>query len=135
VKDADGGSTVLECTVLLLCSGQAQHPRPAHEWAGYSYEARLRGLRLFLQNYALHSPDPHLARFSDMLCLLQVRFSSNISRTDDDGRQTMGVRDRYGNDIYLTEERWQHIIEPMNHPEMADYEKELEETIRRGQRK
>jgi uncharacterized protein YuzE len=24
------------------------------------------------------------------------------------------VRDRYGNDIYLTDERWEHITEPMN---------------------
>jgi len=22
------------------------------------------------------------------------------------------VRDRYGNDIYLTDERWEHIIDP-----------------------
>lgn len=45
------------------------------------------------------------------------------------------VHDRYGNAIYLTEERWEHITEPINHPEMADYEEELKETIRRGQRK
>lgn len=31
------------------------------------------------------------------------------------------VRDRYGNDIYLTHERWKHIIEPINHPDMSDY--------------
>jgi hypothetical protein len=23
------------------------------------------------------------------------------------------VRDRYGNDIYLTHERWEHIVEPI----------------------
>lgn len=45
------------------------------------------------------------------------------------------VRDRYGNEIYLSEERWDHITDPINHPEMADDEKELEDTIRRGQRK
>ena len=45
------------------------------------------------------------------------------------------VSDRYGNTIYLTEERWRHIIEPFNHPEMADNEEELEQTIRLGQRK
>lgn len=28
------------------------------------------------------------------------------------------VRDRYGNDIYLTQERWGHIVQPLNHPEM-----------------
>ncbi len=28
------------------------------------------------------------------------------------------VRDRYGNSIYLTNERWKHIIDPVNHPEM-----------------
>ncbi len=44
------------------------------------------------------------------------------------------VRDRYGNDIYLTEERWEHIIDPDNHPEMAGCEAQLEETIRQGDR-
>jgi len=31
------------------------------------------------------------------------------------------VRDRYGYEIYLTEERWEHIIDPENHPEMEAY--------------
>ena len=39
------------------------------------------------------------------------------------------VYDRFGNAIYLTEERWEHITEPINHPEMAEYEEELKETI------
>jgi hypothetical protein len=30
------------------------------------------------------------------------------------------VQDKYGNSIYLTQERWEHIIEPINHPEMED---------------
>ena len=45
------------------------------------------------------------------------------------------VRDRYGNDIYLTQERWEHIIDPINHPEMFAYENHLKETIESGQRK
>jgi hypothetical protein len=45
------------------------------------------------------------------------------------------VRDRYGNDIYLTHERWKHIIEPINHPEMAVCEEYLKETIRLGHRR
>lgn len=45
------------------------------------------------------------------------------------------VRDRYGNDIFLTHERWEHIIEPFNHPEMEAYEERLKETIRAGKRK
>jgi hypothetical protein len=45
------------------------------------------------------------------------------------------VRDRSGNEIFLTQERWQHIIEPFNHPEMNDFEKELKQTIRQGKRK
>jgi hypothetical protein len=45
------------------------------------------------------------------------------------------VHDVYGNDIYLTHERWEHITEPINHPEMAAYEEHLKETIRRGKRK
>jgi len=44
-------------------------------------------------------------------------------------------RDRYGNDIYLTDERWEHITEPANHPEMLAYEDELRQTIRSGRRK
>lgn len=51
-----------------------------------------------------------------------------------DGRRWM-VSDRYGNQIYLTEERWQHIIEPENHPEMFRHEAELQMTIQAGQRK
>jgi len=45
------------------------------------------------------------------------------------------IRDRYGNDIYLTHERWEHITEPMNHPEMSGYEEHLKETIRSSRRK
>lgn len=45
------------------------------------------------------------------------------------------VRDRHGNDIYLTNERWEHIIEPMNHPEMSGYREHLKETIQSGRRK
>ncbi|HSK70276.1 MAG TPA: hypothetical protein VK892_01175 [Pyrinomonadaceae bacterium] len=44
-------------------------------------------------------------------------------------------QDRFGNQIYLTEERWEHITQPANHPEMLDYENELQETIRIGRRK
>ena len=50
-----------------------------------------------------------------------------------DGRM-WSVRDRYGNDVYLTEERWQHITEPINHPDMLHFMAELQETIRVGQR-
>lgn len=45
------------------------------------------------------------------------------------------TQDRYGNSIYLTQERWEHIIEPINHPEMEDYEEELKETVKTGIRK
>lgn len=44
-------------------------------------------------------------------------------------------KDRYGNEIYLSEERWEHITNPMNHSEMLEYESELRETIRNGTRK
>lgn len=44
------------------------------------------------------------------------------------------VRDRYDNDIYLTEERWEHIIDPENHPEMEFSEENIKETIRSGRR-
>jgi hypothetical protein len=45
------------------------------------------------------------------------------------------VCDRHGNTIYLTEERWEHIVDPINHPEMLDYEEELKETIQTGIRR
>lgn len=45
------------------------------------------------------------------------------------------VRDRYQNDIYLTQERWEHIIDPINHLEMSAYEEQLQDTIRSGQRR
>jgi hypothetical protein len=45
------------------------------------------------------------------------------------------VKDKYGNTIYLTQERWQHVIETTNHPEMEDYEDELKETVHLGVRR
>lgn len=45
------------------------------------------------------------------------------------------VQDRWHNEIYLTDERWEHITAAMNHPEMAAYETQLRETIRTGTRK
>lgn len=44
------------------------------------------------------------------------------------------VRDRDGNLIYLTDERWRHITENENHPEMSDYEEHLKATLRKGKR-
>ena len=44
------------------------------------------------------------------------------------------VYDREGNRIYLTEERWEHITQPSNHPEMSDYEAELMSTLQQGRR-
>ena len=44
------------------------------------------------------------------------------------------VQDRYGYSIYLTQERWGHIVDSINHPEMADYENELKETAQKGAR-
>jgi hypothetical protein len=45
------------------------------------------------------------------------------------------VQDRFGNSIYLTQERWEHIIDPLNHPEMENYEEGLKETVQSGTRK
>ncbi len=36
-------------------------------------------------------------------------------------------RDRFGNDIYLTYERWSHIIAPDNHPQVESYDEHLRE--------
>ena len=45
------------------------------------------------------------------------------------------VRDRFGNEVYLTQERWEHIVQAFSHPEMLAYEGRLKETIQSGQRK
>jgi hypothetical protein len=45
------------------------------------------------------------------------------------------VRDRYDNDIYLTHEQWEHVIEPVNHLDMLAYEDHLKETIQSGKRR
>ncbi len=44
------------------------------------------------------------------------------------------VRDREGNEIYLTQERWEHITHPTNHPDMLAYEEELKLTVQQGRR-
>lgn len=43
------------------------------------------------------------------------------------------VQDRWGNEIYLTEERWRHILE--RHEELTGLFDEVLETLRRGQRR
>jgi hypothetical protein len=43
------------------------------------------------------------------------------------------VQDRYGNTIYLTEERWNHILE--SRPEMEPFHQQFLETIRTGRRR
>ncbi len=45
------------------------------------------------------------------------------------------VYDRYGNEVYLTQERWEHITEDINHPEMLSYEEALRQTIQQATRK
>lgn len=45
------------------------------------------------------------------------------------------VRDHFGNEIYLTCERWEHIVNPINHPEMEEFEEHLKKTIQSGKRK
>ncbi len=45
------------------------------------------------------------------------------------------VFDMYGNEIYLFQEHWEHIIGDLNHPEMADYINHLKNTIQSGNRK
>lgn len=45
------------------------------------------------------------------------------------------VQDRYGNYIYLTWERWHHITDPDNHPEVEPYFDYIATTIQRGRRR
>jgi hypothetical protein len=42
------------------------------------------------------------------------------------------VKDQLGHEIYLTDERWNHICE--EHPEMQGYDGQVLETIQRGRR-
>lgn len=42
------------------------------------------------------------------------------------------VRDRYSNEVYLTWERWYHILE--RHDEMEDYFDELRQTVETARR-
>lgn len=42
------------------------------------------------------------------------------------------VRDRLGNEVYLTEDRWEHILDA--HEEMVHHEEALRDTIRTGRR-
>jgi len=44
-------------------------------------------------------------------------------------------RDRFGNDIYLTHERWEHITSADNHPEVTPFSNLLVDTIRFGRRR
>jgi hypothetical protein len=44
------------------------------------------------------------------------------------------IQDRHGNEIYLSQERWEHIIDPVNHPEMARFEEHLKRAVRLGRR-
>jgi hypothetical protein len=53
----------------------------------------------------------------------------------DNSGKRWAVQDRYRNLIYLTEERWEHIIDDFNHPEMMDYEEHLKTTIKKGRRR
>lgn len=46
--------------------------------------------------------------------------------------QKWTVRDRYNNTIYMTEERWQHILE--SRPELEPYFDLFLETLRTGKR-
>lgn len=43
------------------------------------------------------------------------------------------IQDRDGNPIYLTEERWAHILS--SHPEIASHEDKIQLTLRRGKRR
>lgn len=43
--------------------------------------------------------------------------------------------DRYGNSIYLTWERWAHIVDPDNHPEVEPYFDLIKETVQEGRRR
>ena len=45
------------------------------------------------------------------------------------------IEDRDGYEVYLTQERWEHIIDPANHLEMESFEEHLRQAIQRSRRK
>ena len=45
------------------------------------------------------------------------------------------VYDRNGNPIYLAQERWAHIVDEGNHPEMLAYEEHIQLTLKKGRRR
>ncbi|MBF0396219.1 MAG: hypothetical protein HQK78_05570 [Desulfobacterales bacterium] len=45
------------------------------------------------------------------------------------------TQDRFGNVIYLSHERWNHIVDEINHPEMENYEDYIKLTLQKGHRK
>ena len=59
------------------------------------------------------------------------RPGSELNREMSAGRR-WSVEDTDGNPVYLTDERWEHILE--GHPEMELHERELRDTIRLGMR-
>lgn len=55
------------------------------------------------------------------------------------GEMATGIRwtiqDLNGYEVYLSQERWEHIIDPQNHPEMEDFEEELKLTVNQSRRR
>lgn len=45
---------------------------------------------------------------------------------------TQSLKDKFGNQIYITDERWEHIHK--RHPETIGYEKQIIKTVRSGDR-
>ena len=43
------------------------------------------------------------------------------------------IQDRFGNQIYITDERWAHVCKM--HPDMIGYDQQLRETLRKGSRR
>ncbi|MCP4403126.1 MAG: hypothetical protein GY801_38200 [bacterium] len=52
-----------------------------------------------------------------------------------DGGKRWTVQDRYGHRVYLTQERWEHIVCGTNHPEIEAYEEYLKITVKQGKRR
>ncbi len=53
---------------------------------------------------------------------------------DNKAGRRWSVQDRHGNSIYITQERWEHIIHETNHSEIEVYEEYLKVTLRTGRR-
>ena len=66
------------------------------------------------------------------MCYIETSPQKGVNTLPNSGKKWV-VRDRHGNEIYLTEERWKHILE--YHPELEGHLDDLLDALRTGRRR